>query len=232
MFKPKNIKDIIPNSMWGIVFAALIILIYGCIMIHNSLLPINKDYTYYKYSENYIERTEIYTNVFLEDTYTFDSLKGYNYKSELYFMDNFYNPKQQILGTKLDLRKTPKFRTITMYFTAYYVILTLAWLFVFYNLFMFVTAHNVNLHFYEKNSKRLFLSSRIILGIISFKIFSSMLLGSLIQITHNVYLHLIHIDYEFFTLIMVLGLMARLLKVIALAYTKGYFMEKEQELTV
>lgn len=233
MFKSKNINDYIPTSLVSIIFSALCFTIYGCVMIYKTLLPFHNFENESISIENLTEKIEIYDNVYLEQINTFNAANGNKMHYEINFFNyGDFNYANEQFGKKFNLKENNKGRYILLFFSGYYLILTLAWLVAFYHLFMFVMTQHINLTFYKKNFKRLFLSARIIGGIAIFKFFGVSVISIIIGKMLDEYIQLNSYSYDFFTGFVLLFLLANLLKVIALAYSKGNQIETDQELTI
>lgn len=231
MFKPKNIIEISNTLLMTILFSAVGFAVYGGVMIYRTLLPFTQQKISIEY-DNYIERTEVFDKVFLDHVYTSDSINGNQSYRELYFMDEFYDSKQNILENKFNLEDNLKSKYTLLFFAFYYLLITIAWLIVFFNLYMFAVTQDDSLTFFKKNSKRLLSSANIIWGIAVFKFFGLMNISIIIGKMLDTYINLLTYSYEFFTGYLLLILIAGLLKVIALAYKKAHQIEQEQELTV
>jgi hypothetical protein len=231
MFKPKNIIEISNTLLMTILFSVVGFAVYGGVMIYKTLLPFTQQENSIEY-DNFIERTEIFDNVFLDHIYSSDSINGNQSYFELYFLDELYNSEQNIFGEKFNLKDNPKSKYTILFLTLYYLLITIAWLIVFSNLYMFAVTQDDSLTFYKKNSKRLLLSARIIEGIAIFKFFGLGIISIIIGKMLNEYIQLTSYSYEFFTGFILLVLIAGLLKVIASAYKKAHQIEEEQELTV
>lgn len=233
MFKSKNINDYIPTALVSIIFSALCFTIYGCVMFYKSLLPFHNFENESISNENFTEKIEIYDNVYLEQINTFNAANGnkMHYEINLFNYGGFNYANEQF-GKKFNLNENNKGRYILLFFSGYYLILTLAWLLAFYHLFMFVMSQHIELTFYSRNSKRLQFTSKIIWGIAFFKFFGISLFSTILIKLFDTYFPLLNNSYEFFTGLISLFLIAQLLKVIALAYSKGNQIETDQELTI
>jgi hypothetical protein len=97
---------------------------------------------------------------------------------------------------------------------------------------MFTMTQDNSLTFYKKNSKRLFLSARIIGGIAIFKYFGLSVISTIVGKILDKYIQLPSYSYDFFTGFVLLFLLANLLKVIAWVYKKANQIETDQELTI
>jgi F0F1-type ATP synthase assembly protein I len=232
MKKPQSIIEKSNTLLMTILFAAMCFAIYGGVMIYRTVVPFLKHESSMTINDGYSERTEIIEKVYLENLYKSNTIKGYEIEQNIIFINDFYNDKQQIYGKKFNLQGNPKAKYSLLFFMGYYTIMTIAWIALFIHLHMFTVTQDDYLTFYKKNSKRLFLSARIIGGIAIFKFFGIGIISIIIGKMLDEYIQITSYSYEFFTGFILLVLVAGLLKVIASAYKKAHQIEQEQELTV
>ncbi len=232
MKKPQSIIENSNTLLMTILFAALCFAIYGGVMIYRTLVPFFKHESTMNSNDRYTDRTEIIERVYIDQTYTSDSIKGDEIKQEIVFINDFYNDEQQIYGDKYNLQNNTKAKYSLLFFTGYYTIITIGWIALFFHLYMFTMTQDNSLTFYKKNSKRLFLSARIIGGIAIIKFFGVSVISIIIGKMLDEYIQLNSYSYDFFTGFVLLFLLANLLKVIALAYSKANQIETDQELTI
>ncbi len=232
MLKIKKYQEIIPLARNVLTMSAIITIVYGIIMIYKTLIPYFNENSKIQYTENYIDRTEIFDDVYIVETAILDTLNTYTKQYELYVARNTYSPKQAIFGAKFNLSKESDKKQILLSFAAFYLLLSTAWILLFYNLRKILNSHKKKSYFDEQNIQRLFNSSQIILGIAVIKFFGPIIISIWVNMWCKVYLQLQNYNYELITTYFLLILLAHLFKVIAMAYSKGYFIEKEQSLTI
>jgi hypothetical protein len=232
MKKPQSIIENSNTLLMTILCAALCFAIYGGVMIYRTLVPFFKHESSMTIDDRYTDRTEIIDRVYIDHIYTSDSIKGDEIKQEIIFINNFYNDEQQLYGHKFNLQNNSKAKYSLLFFTGHYTIITIAWIALFFHLYMFTMTQDNSLTFYKKNSKRLFLSARIIVGIAIFKFFGLSVISIIIGKMLDKHIQLTSYSYDFFTGFVLLFLLANLLKVIAWAYKKANQIEQEQELTI
>jgi len=112
MKSAKNLKDIAPKLILGIAISAIIITIYGTIMIFNSLKPITQTYEYAA-NETYIERTEIFDNLYLENAFYADSSKEKSFQSNIIYQGFTNNYNLNDFEKKIEIKKEKKNRYIS-----------------------------------------------------------------------------------------------------------------------
>lgn len=228
----KSMKDIVPRMVRLILFFAMVYLIGGVIMVNRTLMPLMRNYNAKVEFYNYMVKTEIYNHVFILDTYETDSINGTKFNSVLHIEDDFYHPQLKILGSQFDLIHNLRARKITLFFAFYYIGITILWMFVFYNLLMFVISHKNKKYFLEMNEKRLRNSGRLIVTIFIYQMFGIQIITFLVGINFDIFFGNPDYDYDGFTRLLLLSLLGGLLKVISIGYKNGFNMEMDQEYTV
>ena len=209
------------------IYAGLSLTLVGVLMISNTFKHRNAS----SKQEAYVHDVYIAPGIYIVNTCEPDSAAGWKNSSVMQFRNLESRTAGDAPQASYKLSDS-KYSILPWLFAAFYSIMTLLFIPMFYHLYVFVKNIRESKPFDRENLPNLSMSGKYMVALSSFYLICNMAINLILSGYFNINIQQYYLHYESFLLIFFFGLSGILIKLVTRIALTGEEMQTEQDLTV